>query len=190
MTLSRRAEAWLATLSRRPAPSVDEVLAAFLTQGIEPLEVWLDFHDRYAGYVEPIGAELAVWGLLHDRGVWAPNGRIDYEPDTGDGDSFVTCADVHPSYDYRLDQNGVLLAGPAASFDVHVERQALRWWFCAVGRPSCRFNVKKKSEIEEIRSATTLVSEASDAEVEYYVGDRMLAVFEVRRPRWVEVLCR
>lgn len=188
---SARAQNWLAKLERRRAPSVQKAREALLRAGAEPFDAWLSFHDRYAGYVEPIGQELAVWGLLHESPAWAKKDGVEVEHVPAEHLWLVTCADVHPSYEYRLDQNGGLLEGPARDFDVHVERVALRSWFCTSGQaPALAFNVKKPKLVERIRSETELVPEASDADFEYYLSTTTLAIYEVARSRWVEVLSR
>jgi hypothetical protein len=189
--ISARAREWLATLERRSAPSVAEVREALKRAGAPAFEPWLSFQERYAGYVEPIGREVSVWGLLHESPAWAPKNAVEVEHTAAEDLWLVTCADVHPSYEYRLDQKGALLAGPARSFDVHVERVALRAWFCSRGQaPTLAFNVKKPKLVERISAETELVREASDEHFEHYLGADILAIHEVARSRWVEVLTR
>lgn len=188
---SARARDWLSKLERRRAPSVEKAREALKRAGAEPFEAWLSFHERYAGYVEPIGQELAVWGLVHDSPAWLKKDAVEVEHVAAEKLWLVACADVHPSYEYRLDQSGALLEGPASNFDVHVERLALRSWFCTSGQaPTLAYNVKKPKLVERIRAETELVPEASDAHFEYHLSATTLAIYEIARTRWVEVLSR
>jgi hypothetical protein len=60
--------------------------------------VWLDFHERYAGYIEKFGKDAALWGLAHPRAIWVDTNSVEAEFDDSDESWTITCADVHPSY--------------------------------------------------------------------------------------------
>jgi hypothetical protein len=124
--LTPRATRYLAGLKRVAIPSttlVEKQLANLVPQ---VPAAWLEFHERYGGYVEPVSeTEYAVFGLMHAKPRWGAPMRCDFEDDPAEDNAYVACADVHPSYDYRLDLHGHFLAEPAESFEVHLERAAL-----------------------------------------------------------------
>src|SRR5438105_1956631 len=79
-----------------------------------------------AAYIDAVSAtEDAVFGLMHSKPTWLAPMHCEVENEPCEDDAYVTCADVHPSYEYRLDKRGHFLAGPAESFEVHLERSAL-----------------------------------------------------------------
>jgi hypothetical protein len=101
MDLSPAALDYLATLKRMPAVPVEQVADALKRAGCPAFQTWLDFHSRFAGYVEIIGREHAVWGIVHSNPGWpwiANQAEVEAQTD----DWYVVCADVHPHYDYKL----------------------------------------------------------------------------------------
>jgi hypothetical protein len=115
-------------LQRVDHPSEDAVRQALTKAGYPVVATWLAFHASFAGFVEPLGAgEVAVYGLLHAHGRWLQG--VEAEADSEGW--IVMCADVHPSYDYWLTEEGELLGvgggGPFQSFSVKVERDAIVW---------------------------------------------------------------
>lgn len=125
--LSDRAEAFLATLTRRPAVPIESLVAKFNNVGVELPDSLVQFHIKYAGYVIPLWHDEIVLGLAHDEARFLGPDGIDYEFD--DDQLFVACADAHPSYDYWLSTDGEFSGmgsgGPCASFNEHIEKLAL-----------------------------------------------------------------
>ena len=189
--LTDRAKRWLSTLDRKPAIATGEVREALLRKGVEPFDSWLSFHEQYAGYIEPIGHDRAIWGLMQSGGDFMPEREVVVDYDATDKRWYVCCADAHPSYEYELAETGDVLAGPAATFSIHVERCALRDWFCDRGDPPVvEFNVKSPEAVARIEAETERVDAASDKYFDYRVGESMLAIFEAEKRRWLEVLSR
>jgi hypothetical protein len=189
---SERAERYLKTLERRSAVSTAEVEAILARQDVAPFAPWLEFHERYGGYVERIGSDIAVWGIVHAHPAWLAPLAAEVSHEASDGRWYAACADVHPSYPYLLSDLGEFQEGPARSFDVHVERLALRWWFATQAGPPPRlqFNVKAARLLERIEQEAHPVEEASDEFMRHYLGEGILAIYEVAKQRWIEVLTR
>lgn len=129
MALSAIADRYLSSLERRHSPSPDRLASKLRELGVESPEPWLEFESQFGGYVEPIGLDVAIWGLLQDDTEWLPSAGIELDLEEG----LVACADVHPSYDYWLDRSGEFLGlgggGPCDSFAVKVEQTAVLWVF-------------------------------------------------------------
>lgn len=191
-TLTDRALAWLATLRREPPVSLLRVHRALDEAGVTAFEPWLEFHDRYAGYTVPIGADGAVWGLMHDAPrYWQARaaGTLDLELD--DGSWTIACADAHPSHEQRLDECGTLLAGPVSNFDVYVEQKALWVRFCASApAPKAHFGRIDEALAERLETRAERVPEASDRYQEYRCGDDVLGVRDLATMRWTSALSR
>lgn len=125
--LSDRARSYLAQLRRHPQVPVARLGDSLRRQGVPTNDAWLDFHSRFAGYEERLGHDLAVWGLAHTHADWQDTNEVWIEPQ---GDRWrIACADVHPSYDFRLTWDGEFrsLGIHCESFDVHVEQLAAVW---------------------------------------------------------------
>lgn len=179
-TLSSRAVGLLSTLERRPFITTRKVEDILRNQGGPCYPKWLDFHERFAGYVDSIGRDAAIWGLIHVIPQWLAPMKADIDREPLQETWYITCADVHPSYDYRLDDKGEFVGNSAQSFEKHVERIAVGWGF---GRG-------RRTELidsEELRSQAFLslfhntlksavVPEASDRYSTYYMDDRYLVV--------------
>jgi hypothetical protein len=185
--LSTRARIFLATLERRPSIPTKEVEAIIRDQGYPCFSPWLDFHERYAGYLEVFGQDWAVWGLVHEKPVWLLPRKADIDREPHEETWYVTCADTHPSYDYRLDDKGEFLGPPAESFDIHVERIALGWDFHQKG-PSRVLTTDELrgpgfQEIFITQIEPHLVAEASDRFFRYYMNENYLVVEDVESGR-------
>jgi hypothetical protein len=88
--------------------------------------VWLTFHERYAGYSENLGGDVARWGLAFESASWLARRQVAFIRFDGEITS-IACADVHPSHDYLLFTEGEFV-GPlsvSSSFEIKVERDAL-----------------------------------------------------------------
>jgi hypothetical protein len=137
MALSVRAQNFLATLERRPAVSIERVREALARAECPPIDSWIDFHERYAGYVDPLGREEAVLGLVHEESRWHRENEVFV--DNEEGPWTICCAEVHPSFDYTLHEDGAFHSfgggGPCASYDVKVEQDSLIWDARRDGRP-------------------------------------------------------
>jgi hypothetical protein len=184
--LTERANKYLASLKRASALPASLVEKSLFEQGAPRFDAWLEFHDRYAGYVEQLGSgDFAVWGIVFETPNWLDPLQAQVDREQRDPIWYVTCADVHPSYVYRLDQEGGFFAPPASSFDVKIERDALVSAFSHAGktRRAAQKELHDPEFVSEWRrqlAASTdlqLVPEASDAHFRYYEGKTAL-VFE------------
>jgi len=178
--LSERAENYLKTLDRLPGLPAAALEKALREQGKPCFEPWLAFQEQYAGYVEPLGQDTAIWGILHEHSQWIKPGRVIVDREPHEETWYVTCAEVHPSYEYQLDNRGEFLGEPAASFDVKVERNALLADYFAQGgtRPLPQSDLRNPSILERLLRETqnALVPEPSDQYLEYYRRNGTLLV--------------
>jgi hypothetical protein len=154
-------------------------------QGLLCFVPWLEFHDRYAGYVEVLGRDSFVWGLAHEDPHWLAPRKVDIDSELGDEIWYATCADAHPSYNYRLDNKGEFLGGPATTFDVHVERVGAYFEFQTRHRSRLLTNQELLDpDAITIRSRDeSLVPEASDSFFRYYMSNKYLLVEDVETGR-------
>lgn len=124
---SPRAQAYLRSLERELALPTQAVASALDALGWH-CEPWLSFHENYAGYIERVGKDTIVWGIMRRDSDWIPEPMIDADG-PGDQDALIACADCHPSYDYCLDVLGRFTGlgggGGAECFSIKVERDAL-----------------------------------------------------------------
>jgi hypothetical protein len=178
MPLSTRAQAYLATLCRYPAVPVADVAEALRRAECVPYPSWLDFHERYAGYVDPLGQESAILGLVHRESYWLTPGEASVEQQD-DGRYSVTCAEVHASFDYRLFEDGSFSSfgggGPCESFDVKIEQSAVLAEAWGDGRKWLRYYDLTTLPEGGLRGFCTavgaeLVPEASDKFAEVWRG--------------------
>lgn len=177
--ISDRAKAYLDSLQRVPALPTSTIERSLFAQGAPCFDAWLDFHDRYAGHVEPLGnQDYAIWGIVHEAPNWLDPGKAHVEREPNSPSWYVTCADVHPSYVYQLDQRGEFSVPPAVSFDTRIERNALLWWF--LRQPGARripssqladlnFIAKVRGDLAR-GAAGQVVPEASDKYARFYLG--------------------
>jgi len=173
--LTTRANNYLKTLKRHPSIPAKEVEAIIRGQGFPVFDPWLDFHERYAGYEDIIGQDWAIWGLVHEASYWLAPREADIDRELYEETWYITCADVHPSYSYRLTDKGKFLLGPAQSFDTFVERLALGWEFCHMvgSRPMTMDELRAPEFRDEFLNHIKqfLVEEASDNFVRGYMND-------------------
>ncbi|WP_143178093.1 hypothetical protein [Cystobacter ferrugineus] len=175
-----------------PVP-VDEVAEALKRAGCPTFAPWLDFQARYGGYVEDLGKDEAIWGLLHREPYWLPPGevQVDLEGDV----RRITCAEVHPSYDFWLTSSGEFFSmgggGHYENFDVRVERGAVFWEGKVRGR-AWRLDwdvLKIVGSVEELRQRVRaeMVPEASDKYSTCWRSDELILVAGEDRPLvWVD----
>jgi hypothetical protein len=193
--LSTLAERYLKSLARLPMPLTERVEKELKAEGLPVLESWLDFHERYAGYVEQIWHDRAVWGLMHFKPQWQAPKRLEYFNDFYEEQEriIINCADVHPSYEYQLDEKGKFGRDKASSFDKYIEQSALHWWFTTQIGPEPlqrKFNLKDPKIIDNIKCHTKLVEEASDEFTRAFLGYSILAYQDMETDQWVQVLSR
>lgn len=153
LSLSTRARTYLASLRRGESVPVERAAEALRRAGSPVFDRWLDFHDRYAGYQEILGDETSVWGIVHSDPFWLDPGEAVVERD---GALWrVVCADVHPSFDYWLDSEGVFTSvgggGRCQSFDIKVERDSVLFEAMAGGRKwELDFEMVKSAGVEAL----------------------------------------
>ncbi len=192
--LTERAQKYLASLDRiRPVPTA-EVERVLRNQGSVCPPVWLDFHERYAGYVEPMGGtDTAIWGIVHENSYWLAPGQAHIaESREVDVNWFVACAEVHGSYVYELGDTGMFRQRSAESFDIKVERNAARVTFMreAVGRPRMWVRLKDPAFVERVRRETVVVPEASDRFYRLQLGDTLCVILDAETDEVCEALTR
>lgn len=185
MPLSPRAQSYLATLRRHPAVPVDEVAKALDRAGAPPYPAWLDFHERYAGFEEPLGRESAIFGIVHAHSYWLKPGEASVEKED-DGRHSVACAEVHGSFDYRLYEDGSFTSfgggGPCETFDVKIEQNAAFREATSDGRRWIRhldLSRVPAGGLDAFRAAV-------DAEPVGEATDRFAAVWRARDAAWLE----
>lgn len=188
MTLSARASAYLASLRRIdpvPTRTVEELLRA--SQRTPPPTAWLDFHERFAGYVEPLGKETAVWGLSHQRSHWYTPLTVSIERSMQpEAEAFIICAEVHPSYVYKLGDTGYFRDPAAQSFELKIERNAARVeFFARASKPSRVFELSAPA-FSDRALATPVISDASDDFFRVYASAQVLAVQRVKDGHFIE----
>lgn len=175
--LTDKAKKYLSTLERRPFVPTEDVEKIILDSGYPCFPKWLDFHEKYAGYVELLGKDKAVWGLAHQSPTWLGSLAVEVSYDKKENSYDIVCADVHPSYNYVICESGEFMGFRSESFDIYVERKAVGYDF------SFGFDVKSVSGselsedvIDRVMGAENILIEASDAFSEYYFRDEFLLV--------------
>lgn len=194
-SLSDLARRYLASLPRDVAIPTSRVEQGLIDEGIPVFDTWLEFHENYAGYRERIGGDGCRWGLLHEKLIYCPNAIdeviVDAQLDPSDGLWYIYCADVHPSYNYMLDQNGHFQEGPCSSFNMYIEQQATLNHFCTSGgKPQLQFSMSQESIQHRVDEQASLMSTASDQYNEYWLSDTLLAVRDAESLRWLKVITR
>jgi len=182
MTLSRRAQEYLATLKRQEPVPIEKVEQLLAAKNLPAHPAWLEFHRQFAGYVEDIGSgDLAVWGLAFAApGKFMDANAVFANFHKGEAWS-ITCADVHPSWDYNLTPDGKFVGPPfpSDSFTVKVERNALMWEFVKAGPVERLYDINKVSILELRKElvgevAAYRIPEASDKIANYYCSPTKL----------------
>jgi hypothetical protein len=181
--LTERATRLLSTLQRVPALATREVEAILAGEGEPAAPAWLTFHDRYAGHVEVFGHDAAVWGLAHEESPWlGPRGvYVERDVENGRPTRAILCANVHPSYQYMLYDDGAFLGhGEHDSFERHLERWAAYRAF-ATDAPGFR-SIDDELRTPEARAALLAevaaypIAEATDRFAAYYASPVALAI--------------
>ncbi|MCX2794703.1 hypothetical protein SAMN05660479_02242 [Microbulbifer thermotolerans] len=175
--LTDRAKKYLATLERVPSIPTREIERILSDNEYPCIPEWLEFHDRFSGYIEPLGLDRAVWGLAHNSPVWMDSFSVDVECDKIEGTFEVVCADVHPSYNYTIDDRGHFFGLASESFEIYVERKAVGFLFSKAGsvRPIRVADIEDEV-IGHILNKENLISEATDKFFTYYRYDNYLCV--------------
>jgi hypothetical protein len=181
-------------MKRHPPVPVDEVAEALKRAGCPAFAPWLDFQARYGGYVEDLGKDEAIWGLMHRDPYWLPPGEVQVDLE---GDVWrIACAEVHPSYDFWLTSSGEFEStgggGHYQSFDVRVERGAVFWEGKARGVAwnSGRDLLTAAGNADALREwvGAELVPEASDKYSTCWRADDLIIVIGEGFPQvWVDV---
>jgi hypothetical protein len=189
--LSDRAQRYLAQWQRRPhVEDPGLVRAALQRRGIPVTDALLDFHRTFAGYADNSSGDLFVFGLIHPEPAWLKPMEVSaIQADDSSGLWFVICADGHPSYDLRIDQNGVYyttcVVPRASSFFMQVEQDAFGCEFAAKhgGRTIPLWLWNDPDEMADVllsRLADKRVAEISDAYSGVYATDKMALFHKVR----------
>jgi hypothetical protein len=188
--VSTRARKYLATLEKRVSIPIKKVEDAILATGNPCFPTWLDFHEKYSGYLEWFGNDWAIWGLVHPNSVWLEPNVPDIEREPGEETFYIRCADTHPSFNYRLDQNGTFLGGKAENFGIFVERVAVGWEFAQHGKS--RILTPEELRTHEFRNTFEkllrrhLIHEASDRFSRYYMDASHLVIENVKTEELVQ----
>jgi hypothetical protein len=133
MALTKRAIAWLATLSREAPLPTAHVERLIVAAGTKPHDAWLNFHDKYAGYIEEVGpGDIAIWGLARaatatPEPIWIKPDSVYTRPADRRFPEAIFCADSHPVHGYELGANGAFygVGGPAETFEMKIERHGV-----------------------------------------------------------------
>lgn len=128
MSLSSNAIRYLRALRRYDMPSRVETARAIASEKCPAFDAWLSFQERFGGYEEVIAHDKAIWGIVHHTASFLTPERAAVE--RGEHGAWrVACADVHPAYDYWLDEEGIFCGCGefAERFEIKVERNALFW---------------------------------------------------------------
>lgn len=122
-----------------------------------------------------MGRDTAVWGLAHEQSRWIDPGRASVEKEPHEKVWYIVCADVHPSYSYKLDHLGEFLGEPAVSFDVKVERNALAVDF--MSRGTTRYLVQELKDpirIKAFLEGAAIDPHTADKFARYHVSTQYL----------------
>jgi hypothetical protein len=198
--LSERARRFLDQCERTTAVPTGDVERILRESGWPVAPAWLEFHDRYAGYVERIYRDAAVWGLVHEDSFWFGPRRAEVDRDEDDEDEgglFIYCAELHPAYGYRLDTAGRFLAygQEASSFDVHVERLAV-WREFTADHEAHKIVDQERLHDSEYRAELLArlgerpIPEASDSNFAWYADEETLIADDLSRGHLSNVLRR
>lgn len=139
MELTTRAKQYLASLSRETPTPVGVVEQLFRDRNLVPDETWLEFHEKYAGYVEGGNPEVAIWGLCWETeigGIAPRTLRYSRWPTPKDVEpSAIQCAYLSAPDTYDLCRGGLFVGYPAPStrFETKIERTAIEKSFYKPG---------------------------------------------------------
>ena len=185
--LSERAQRYLSKLKRIMPVPTEEVERTLQRQGLECFPAWLDFHERYAGYVEDLGLEKAVLGIVHARTQWFTPGTAEVRRSYhGDANWFARCAEAHPSFEYELGDTGFFFHRPeASSFEVYLERVAAKLEFLAQPGVKWCWPWLPSPPVPPDHDALA-VPEASDKHCRLLMSERVYMVCETATGRIIE----
>jgi len=176
--LSERAQRYLSKLKRiKPVPT-EEVERSLQRQEVECFPVWLEFHERYAGYVQEQGFAIAVLGIVHARTAWFTPGEAEVSRSyDNNADWYVWCAEAHPSFEYRLGDNGFFRHCPPASrFEVYLERGAAKLEFLA--QPGAKYWLGAPQPPLPPDHDALVVPEASDEHCRVLISERLYMLYD------------
>jgi len=192
ISLSQRALDYLNTLERVSRVSPERLKVLMLEQGIEPVDIWLAFQESYAGHVESLGYDGAVWGIAHESKRYFEYPKpyqIEHDYYEHEKARVVTCADVHATYDYTLTEDGRFLGRPCDRFEIYIEQNALwREFIDLHTKAEARHLFNDTSFDTHLDTETRKIPEASDSHHTYVVNDTILGIKEEQSNRWVRVL--
>ncbi|MFZ5895127.1 MAG: hypothetical protein ACOY0T_28970 [Myxococcota bacterium] len=177
--LTRRAQQYLATLKRRPSVPLEDIKRWFAESGQPCFDVWLDFHERYAGLEERSTGHALGLAQPVDASDPAHAPRIKCD-DWGQGCKIVIAA-VEGFEEIELDWRGkvTINAERAETFELKLERDALRWEFQQAGRTKSLtdddFCLSLLPQLEN-----DWVAEASDEYIDCYRNARYLLFLHAR----------
>lgn len=181
--LSPRAEQYLATFEQLPSVPIDHIKRWFAETGEPCFDVWLEFHERYAGLKDRTTGY--VLGLAQPGQVTPPGRGPRIRCDEWGQESHVMIATVEGDEKYELDWRGHVRfdSERADCFERRLERAALLWEFEQrahryVGDDSLCQSLLPQLEDHWVR-------EASDEYVDCYRNSRYL-LFVNARTRYVD----
>lgn len=189
MELSERAGSYLSSLEREDPTPIDVVYQLFEDYGVAPVDSWMDFHERYAGYVEHSGESIAIWGLCSEtsnrlrppRTLVCGNDAGELRKGQGEPE-WIQCADVAEPVVYELYRDGEFDGYPceSRSFEVKIERTAIQHLFYREGTvPVFRIDGVSVSRMRaelEAEMSEAIVREASDQYAIYYLTKHRLMI--------------
>lgn len=182
--LTTTANDYLASLRRVPTVPTKVVRALVEAKMDDPraVDVWLDFHEQFGGYVVPLTRrENARWGLAHldPSGARPPSVDVEYDFDHDKESAYIYCAACHGSYEHYLDKKGEFYGPSARDFGVHVERNALMWELEGLGPVTYMDSDELQDPMmsSQWRQAVDIL-EASDQFYRYSRGDGLLILRE------------
>lgn len=182
--LTQRAQQYLTTLRRRPSVPLEDIKRWFAESGQPCFDVWLDFHERYAGLDEPSTGHAL--GLAQPVDASNPAHAPRVECEEWGQECVIMIAAAERFEKLELDWRGKVRieAERAETFDLKVERDALRWEFQQTGRTKCLTDDDLcQSLLPQLED--DWVAEASDEYVDCYRNARYL-LFVNARTRYVD----
>lgn len=177
-------------MSRETAPLTAIALERLLVNaGKFPHPAWLEFQDRYAGYIEEVGpGDIAVWGLARSADsspplTWLAPNTVGIQAPVAHMPESAVCADAHPVHGYELGSDGSFygIGGPAVSFEIKIERHGVMMEFLARGKAKRTLITRDSSAPQHqqllAEMEPSLVPEASDRAIKLYLEPKRLLRF-------------
>lgn len=197
--LSEKGQRFLNSLERFPALPVATVEKSLIDNGYPVFDVWLDFHDRYAGYTDAVGRDGVTWGLMHEHsrfGLGKKGRFIDAEAyfDESDDLWYAYAANAHPSYDYTIDERGHFYSMNISSFELFLNREGVWKEFLEQSKKP-RIERSRSNIIQAIKESpdVELIDELSDEYIEWWQGENIIAtcfIFADKEEHWLQALLR